>query len=121
MTTNPVDEYLGALDEPAQSTLRALRSTLVDLMPDAEEGLAYGVPAFRVDGKVVAGFAAFQHHLSYFPHSGDVLEQLGDAVAGYTTSKGTLKFGLAEPLPLPLVERLVRARLHEIARARSRG
>lgn len=117
MTTNPVDEYLGALDEPSQSTLRELRATILDLVPDAEQGLAYGVPAFRVDGRVVAGFAAFKHHLSYFPHSGDVLEQLGDAVAGYATSKGTLKFDPDEPLPRPLVEQLVRARLREIAQA----
>jgi hypothetical protein len=30
------------------------------------------MPAFRMHGKTVAGFAAFKDHLSYLPHSGTV-------------------------------------------------
>lgn len=112
---DPIDDYLAALDEPARSTLGSLRSTLRELLPDAEEALAYGVPAFKVRGKPVAGFAAFKQHLSYFPHSGDVLTRLSDELGGYATSKGTLRFPVDEPLPTTLVERLVRARLDELA------
>ena len=49
-------------------------------VPDADQGLSYGMPAFKVQGKTVAGFAAFTNHLSYLPHSGSVLAELGNEV-----------------------------------------
>jgi uncharacterized protein YdhG (YjbR/CyaY superfamily) len=116
MPENPIDDYLEALDEPTRSTLRALRATLRDLLPHAEECLAYGAPAFKVDGKTIAGFAAYKHHLSYLPHSGSVLASLGDELAGYATSKGALKFAVDTPLPRSLVEKLVAARLRELGK-----
>ncbi|HLH99768.1 MAG TPA: DUF1801 domain-containing protein, partial [Acidimicrobiales bacterium] len=70
-------------------------------------------PAYRVDGKVVAGYAAFKNHLSYLPHSGSVFDQLGDDLAGYTMSKGALHFPVDQPLPDPLVEKLVRVRIQQ--------
>ncbi len=69
------------------------------------------MPAFRVDGKVVAGFAAFKHHLAYLPHSGRVLADLGDAVSGYEHTSGSLHFPVDEPLPADLVRSLVEAKL----------
>lgn len=50
-----VDEYLAALDQPKRSTLAQLREAILEVVPDAEEGLAYGTPAFKVRGKAVAG------------------------------------------------------------------
>jgi len=82
--------------------------------PEATETISYGVPAFQVEGKAVAGFAFFKAHCSYFPHSSTVLSAMGDAVDGYETSKGTIKFGIDTPLPRALVERLVATRLLEI-------
>ena len=69
MTAEEVDAYLAGLDEPRRSTLEALRRSILAVVPDAEQGLSYGVPAFRVDGKVVAGFAAQKGSLS-FPIAG---------------------------------------------------
>jgi len=114
MSSTEVDEYLAEVDEPGRSTLEALRAVLLGLLPDAEEGIAYGAPAYRVDGKVVAGFSASAQHLSYLPHSGDVLAGLGDAVAGHATSKGALRFPPDEPLPEALVAQLVAARQAEL-------
>ncbi len=114
MTTAEVDDYLEALDEPKRSTLRALRDLLVDLLPDAEQGLAYGSPAFKVGGKSVAGFAAFAKHVSYLPHSGTVLDSVSDHLDGYEWSKGALKFAVDTPLPRELVETLVAARTREL-------
>ena len=70
-----VDSYLAALAEPKQSTLRALRQTILEIIPEAEPCISYGIPAFRLQGKVIAGFAAYKNHLSYFPHSGSVLTE----------------------------------------------
>jgi uncharacterized protein YdhG (YjbR/CyaY superfamily) len=109
-----IDAYLAGLEEPKRSTLEALRKAILEVVPDAEQGLSYGVPAFKVGGKAVAGFAAFTNHLSYLPQSGSVLAEVGDDVAGYETSKGALKFAIDEPLPKRLVRTLVTARLREL-------
>jgi uncharacterized protein YdhG (YjbR/CyaY superfamily) len=111
MTAGEVDAYLAGLDEPKRSTLEALRLSIRAAVPEAEECLSYGMPAFRVDGKVVAGFAAFTNHLAYLPHSGDVLASLGDRLSGYECTKGSRHFPIDEPLPDDLVRTLVDAKL----------
>lgn len=72
------------------------------------------MPAFRLQGKVVAGFAAFKHHLTYVPHSGSVLSRLSDELRGYVTSKSALRFAIDKPLPKALVKKLIAVRLREI-------
>ncbi len=114
MPVEDIDEYLAALDEPKRQTLEALRRSILDVVPDAQQGLSYRMPSFKVRGKTVAGFAAFKDHLSYLPHSGSVLASLGDEVAAYDTTKGSLKFPIDEPLPKPLVEKLIRTRMDEL-------
>lgn len=109
-----VDEYLAGAPEPQRTTLETLRRTLRSLLPAAEEGLSYGVPAFKVSGRPVAGFASFQRHCSYFPHSGSVLEALAGELEGYTWSKGALTFPVDRPLRASLVRRLVNERLKEL-------
>jgi len=110
VSTRDVDRYLASLEEPKRATLEALRRTILEVVPDAEQTISYGVPAFRLDGKVVAGFAAFKHHLSYLPHSGSVFPELGDALSGYTTSSGALRFPVDRPLPKALVRKLIAVR-----------
>ncbi len=111
MSSDEIDQYLAALEEPKRATLQCLRQTILEVVPEAEEGISYRVPAFRVGGKVVAGFAAFKNHLSYLPHSGSVFPLLRDDIAGYKTSKGALQFPVDTPLPKPLVEQLIRERI----------
>jgi uncharacterized protein YdhG (YjbR/CyaY superfamily) len=113
MSTDEVEAYLAGLAEPKQSTLRALRHTILGIIPEAEPGLSYGIPAFRWRGKVVAGFAAFKDHLSYFPHSGSVIPALRYDVARYATSTGTLRFPVDTPLPGALVEELIAVRVSQ--------
>ena len=96
--------------------LQALRRTILEIVPEAEQGLSYRVPAFRVRGKVVAGFAAFGNHLSYLPFSGSVLGQLADELQGYTMTKSSLHFPVDRPLPKTLVQKLIAVRLQEIGR-----
>ncbi len=115
MSAGEVDRYLSEIEEPKRSTLKKLRASILKAVPDAEEGISYGMPAFRVNGKVVAGFAAFKNHLTYTPHSGSVLEQLGDDLAGYSRSKSALRFPTDEPLPDELVAKLVTVRLRQLS------
>lgn len=114
MSAKEIDDYLAALDATPRATLEKLRATILELVPDAEQGLAYGLPAFKVGGKAIAGFGAFKKHLSYFPHSSDVLDAIADDVEKYETSKGTLKFPVERPLPKALVRKLIRARRNEL-------
>lgn len=109
-----VAAYLAGAPEPQRSTLLHLRNNIRRLLPKSVEELAYGVPAFKVDGKAVAGYAYFKNHCSYFPHSGSVLETLASELTGYTWSKGALKFPIDQSLPEELVEHLVAARLGEL-------
>lgn len=111
MSAQEIDAYLEGLDEPKRSTLQQLRETILEIVPDAEQCISYSLPAFRVNGEVVAGFAAFKNHLSYLPHSGSVLPELGDEVAGYGGTKSSLHFPVDRPLPKPLVEKLIALRM----------
>jgi uncharacterized protein YdhG (YjbR/CyaY superfamily) len=111
VSVEEVDAYLAEVDEPKRSTLQALRRTILEIVPDAEQVISYRVPAFRVQGKIVAGFAAFRNHLSYLPFSGSVLPRLADELEGYTMTKSALHFPVGEPLPKALVQKLIAARL----------
>ena len=113
MSKEDIDAYLGTLDEPARTTLTRLRDTIAALAPEAEQCISSGMPAFRLGGDVVAGFAAFKNHLSYLPHSGSVLARLAKETEGYTKTKGSLHFPVEEPLPEALVKKLLDARIAE--------
>jgi uncharacterized protein YdhG (YjbR/CyaY superfamily) len=112
-----IDRYLAGLDEPRRSTLEALRKSIMEVVPGAEQCISYGMPAFKVQGKTVAGFAAFKNHLSYLPHSGSVLATLADDTMPYEASKGSLKFAINKPLPKRLVKKLIHTRMRELGLA----
>lgn len=113
---DPISAHLDALPQPQRDTLTALRSTLRELLPDAVETISYNMPCFKVDGVAVAGFEGFRQHCSYFPHSGNVVEQVAGIPDWCTVaSKGTLQFPVDRPLPKTLVRKLVQARQREIA------
>lgn len=109
-----IDEYLDGAPEPQKSTLLELRATLRKVLPEAEETISYNMPAFKVKGKAVAGFAYFKSHCSFFPHSGSVLPELSDELEGYEWTKGTLKFPVDQPLAEDLVRRIVGVRMEQL-------
>jgi uncharacterized protein YdhG (YjbR/CyaY superfamily) len=116
VSAQEVDAYLRGVEESKRNALQTLRLTILELLPAAEEVISYGVPAFRVQGKTVAGFAAFKNHLSYLPFSGSVLPQLADELHGYTMTKSALHFPVGEPLPKELVRKLIAVRVEEAGR-----
>ena len=113
-----VDAYIAALDEPKRTTLQTLRRTIREIVPDAEEVISYGLPGFRLNGKVIAGFAAFKEHLSYLPHSGSVLGELSAELKGYKQTPGSLHFAIDKPLPRTLVKKLITVRLMEVKKSK---
>lgn len=106
-----VDEYLARAPEPQRSTCQALRQTLRELLPTATEAMSYGMPAFLIDGRPVAGYAAGKTFCSYYPHSGSVLTELATELAGFEQTKGALHFPIDKPLAKTLVRKLVKAKL----------
>ena len=117
MSRAEIDAYLAALDEPKRKALEHLRRTILHIVPEAEECISYRMPAFRVGGHVIAGFAAAKNHLSYYPFSGSVLAAVPGA-AKYAGTKSALHFKTDAPLPDALVKQLLEVRLRE-ARSRS--
>jgi uncharacterized protein YdhG (YjbR/CyaY superfamily) len=113
MPADEIDAYLAELEEPKRSTLEELRRRILKVIPDAEQTISYNMPAFKIGGKVVAGFAAFKHHLSYLPHSGSVLSEMADDLTAYSYSKGSLRFPIDEPLPQRVVKKLIETRIHQ--------
>lgn len=114
MSAKEVDAYLAKVIQPHRSTLKELRRRIKEVVPKAEEGIAWGIPAYKLDGKYVAGFAAFKNHCSYFPYSGAVVETLASELDKYVTSKGTVRFAIDKPLPKVLVRKMVKIRLAQL-------
>jgi uncharacterized protein YdhG (YjbR/CyaY superfamily) len=110
-----IDEYLANVSDDKRRALEKLRKTIRSIVPRAEECISYRMPAFRLDGTVIAGFLATAKGCSYFPFSGKTLRTLAEDVRGYDQTKGSLHFRPDEPLPATLVRKLIKARIAEIA------
>lgn len=113
MSADEIDAYLADLDETKRATLNQLRGDILAVIPQAEQCISYAMPGFKVNGKTIAGFAAFKRHLSYLPHSGSVFQELEAELAGYQKTSGSLHFPIDEPLPPELVGRLIAVRLRQ--------
>jgi uncharacterized protein YdhG (YjbR/CyaY superfamily) len=107
------DNYLATITGDKRAALDALRKTIRSIVPRAEECISYGMPAFRLDGRVIAGFKATAKGCSYYPFSGTTLQTLAGDLEGYGKTKSALHFGPDEPLPATLVRKLIKARIAE--------
>jgi uncharacterized protein YdhG (YjbR/CyaY superfamily) len=108
-----IDDYLKRVPEDRRRALEDLRAKIQSIVPDAEECISYRIPAFRVNGVVVAGFCATAKGCSYFPFSGSTLKFLARDISRYDQTKGSLHFSSDEPLPTALVRKLIKARIAE--------
>ena len=115
MSKAEVDQYLKGLPEAAVFSLQALRKQVLDLVPAGEEGISYAMPCVKLNGKAVAGYAAFKKHIGYFPHSGHIVPQLEAELADRKQTTGGFQFGLGEVLPDELVAKLVTLRIKELS------
>lgn len=114
MSKAEVDQYLEGLPEAAVFSIQALRKQVLDLVPVGEEGISYAMPCVKLNGKAVAGYAAFKKHIGYFPHSGNIIPQLTKELADRKQTPGGFQFGLGEVLPDDLVAKLVNLRIKEL-------
>jgi uncharacterized protein YdhG (YjbR/CyaY superfamily) len=109
-----VEEYLAALPPERRVVVEELRRTINAAAPEATESIAYQMPALRSHGgQFLVSYAAFKKHYSLFPASDAVVNALGDELTPYLAGKGTIQFPADKPLPVALVERIVRVRVAE--------
>ena len=109
-----VDDALADLPEPNRGCLQHVVGIARSLAPEATEGMSYGMPALKLDGKPLLAAVAAAKHLSIFPFSAAVVEAVAPDLEGYSLSRGTIRFSADKPLPDEVVERVVRLRLAEI-------
>jgi uncharacterized protein YdhG (YjbR/CyaY superfamily) len=108
-----IDQYLSTLSTDKRAALENLRKTIHAAAPGVEECISYSLPAFRLKGRLVAGFGASANHCAYYPMSGSIVKAHKEELTKYDTSKGTIRFQPDKPLPMSLVRKLVKARIAE--------
>jgi uncharacterized protein YdhG (YjbR/CyaY superfamily) len=113
-TVKTVDEYLSLFPEAQRNVLQQIRETIKQAAPTAEETVSYGMPAYKLNG-VLVYFGGFKNHCSFFPAGSSLIKQFSSELKGYNTSKGTIQFQLAEPIPFKLISKMVRERVKQNA------
>lgn len=101
-----VDEYISSFPKEIQDILQKLRLLMHEEMPEAQVVTSYQIPCFKLNGKYVIYFAAFENHISLYPiPKGDTAFQ--KKIAPFVKGKGTISFRLESPIPYPLVKEIV--------------
>jgi len=114
---NSIDAYLSSQPQPVRRVLEVVRRTIQSTAPEAEESFSYGMPAFRVRGRPLVAFGAAAGHCALYPMNPATIEQHRRLLAGFDTSKGTIRFNVSRPLPASVVRTLVKARLQDLTAA----
>lgn len=106
-----IDDYISTFAPEIQLKLQQMRSVIQQAAPDASEAISYGMPTFKLNGNLVH-FAAHKNHLGFYPLP-KVIEDFKEQLVGYQTSKGAIQFPYTQPLPVVLIEEIVKARVLE--------
>ena len=108
-----VASYLNGFSPEVREKLNAIRTLVAALAPEAELGMNYGIPTFKLQGKNLVHFAAFKKHLGFYPTPSGIT-QFAQELTDYECSKGTIKFPINDPLPMDLIKKITRFRITEV-------
>jgi uncharacterized protein YdhG (YjbR/CyaY superfamily) len=109
-----IDDSLAALPQPDRDCLQRVIDIARAAAPEAVDGVSYGMPALKFEGKPLLGVAAVAKHLSIFPFSPEVVDAVANRLDGFSLSKGTIRFTADHPVPDDVLEEIVRLRRAEI-------
>lgn len=112
-TPKSVAGYIAVSPTSTKVKLQQLRSLIRETVPDAEEMISYAMPAYKLRGKPLVYFAAFAHHIGFYPTSSPITK-FKNSLAGFTHAKGSVQFPLDKPIPTALVKKMVKYRAKEI-------
>ena len=113
-----IDDYISGSPAAVRGTLERVRATIRKAAPEATEAIKYGIPTF-VLGENLVHFAAFKNHIGFYP-TPTAMAAFRDQLSAYKSAKGSVQFPLASPMPLKLIEQMVRFRVQEV-RGKGRG
>ena len=108
-----IDEYLFLVKSEQRAVLEKLRQTVHAAAPGAEEYIGYGLAGFKLNGRPLVYFGAWEKHCALYAASPAVQKKFQKELKGFEVSKGTIKFTPDKPLPVALVKKLVKARIAE--------
>lgn len=109
-----VDQYIQQFPESVQTHLTTIRMLIKESAPGAEEGFAYGMPAYKLNKKPLVYFGAFAHHIGFYATPSGHSEFKSD-LSAYKHGKGSVQFPLDQPIPYDLIKRMVEFRVSEIS------
>jgi uncharacterized protein YdhG (YjbR/CyaY superfamily) len=112
------DDYIGSFPAPVRKMLKELRKAIREQAPLATEKMSYGIPTFFLNGNLVH-FAAYEKHIGFYPASSGIRE-FKEKLSKFEHSKGAVRFPIDEPLPVRLIQQMVKFRVRENL-ARTRG
>jgi uncharacterized protein YdhG (YjbR/CyaY superfamily) len=110
-----VREYIASKPKASRASLEAVRRAIRKAIPAAQEGLAYQMPAYTLGGIAVLYFAGWKTHYSLYPASDALAAKFARELAPYERSKGTIRFPLAAPVPVRLIERIAKFRARQVS------
>jgi uncharacterized protein YdhG (YjbR/CyaY superfamily) len=116
-----VREYIASKPKESRASLEAVRRAIPKAIPTAQEGLAYQMPAYTLNGVGVLYFAGWKAHYSLYPASDALAAEFAKQLAPYERSKGTIKFPLSEPVPVRLIERIAKFRAQQVSTRHGKG
>lgn len=108
-----IDEYLASVKPEQRTVLQKVRRAINATAPKVEECIRYGIPAFRLNGRLLVFFGAWASHCAFYPGSSTTLKKFREDLKGFQVSKGTVRFSPDNPLPIAMVKKLVKARIAE--------
>jgi len=109
-----VDEYIASQPAAVQGVLELVRSSIRKAVPNAEELISYKIPTYKLRGDPVIYFAGWKQHYSIYPTTNHIVATFKNDLAAYEVKKGTIRFPFSQPVPVKLIERIVKIRAKEV-------
>jgi uncharacterized protein YdhG (YjbR/CyaY superfamily) len=108
----PFDTYISGFPPDVQTILQSIRTIVLELAPDADESIAYGIPAYKTNRKPLVYFAAFKGHIGFYA-TPTGHEAFRDELSSYKQGRGSVQFPLDASMPYDLIRRIIAFRIEE--------